>query len=292
VARMTLAPCSCASNAALAPAPPPPMTGSKGMYDGRGRRRLSKPFEDHYAAVSADYAHFRPPYPAALFEWLATAAPGRSLAWDCGTGSGQAAVPLADYFDRVVATDASKAQIAAAAPHPRIEYRVSRAQDSALASGSVDLITVAQALQWFDLELFYGEVQRVLRTGGLLAVWSYGMLSIEGEEVDSLLRGFHRVMLAPYWPPERAHVESGYRDLPLPFPEVPTPAFAMTASWTLPRLLGYVRTWSATGRYMERNGIDPVVELAAKLATLWGVADEKRSVTWPLSFRVGSISPG
>jgi SAM-dependent methyltransferase len=253
---------------------------------------VSKPFNDHYAAVSADYAHFRPLYPAALFEWLATTAPGRSVAWDCGTGSGQAAVPLAEYFDRVVATDASQAQIAATTSYPRIEYRVSPAHESALASASVDLITVAQALQWFDLELFYAEVRRVLKPGGLLAVWSYGRPSIEGGEVDSLLREFHRVTLASYWPPERAQVESGYRDLPFPFPEVPTPAFAMTASWTLPRLLGYVRTWSARGRYMEQNGVDPLVELAAKLAPLWGTAHEERSVTWPLSFRVGRISLG
>ena len=250
---------------------------------------MTKAFADHFAAVAAQYADSRPAYPATLFEWLAGLAPGRSLAWDAGTGSGQAARGLAAYFDHVVATDASEAQIAAAALDARMEYRVALAHESLLADASVDLVTVAQALHWFDLEPFYTEVRRVSRPGGVLAVWWYAHLSIGEEEIDSVLGSYHRETVGPYWPPERAQVEDGYRDIPFPFPRILAPRFTMTASWTLPELLGYVRTWSATARYTERRGADPTIELGTRLAPLWGPAEQRRTATWPLSLRVGRV---
>lgn len=251
---------------------------------------MTNPFTDHFASVAADYASFRPTYPAALFAWLAGIAPDHVLAWDCAAGSGQASLDLAAHFERVIATDASAAQIAVAVPHPRVAYRVAPAEVSGLPNAAVDLITVAQALHWFDLNRFYVEARRVLKPGGVLAVWTYGVLAIAGEAVDARVQTFYRETVGPYWPPERRHVESGYRTLPFPFAELQAPDFNMEASWTLPELLGYFRSWSATGRYLAERGHDPVTALAVELAPLWGPPRDRRRITWPLAVRVGKAS--
>ncbi|MCC7221917.1 MAG: class I SAM-dependent methyltransferase [Candidatus Contendobacter sp.] len=243
-------------------------------------------FADHFAPVAAHYATFRPHYPAALFAWLANLAPDHVLAWDCAAGSGQASADLAAHFDRVVATDASASQIAVAAPHPQVDYRVASAEASGLPTASVDLITVAQALHWFDLDRFYAEVRRVLKPGGVLAVWSYGVLTVAEAAVNSQLQRFYQETVGPYWPPERRHVENGYQSLPFPFPELQPPAFAMEASWTLPELLGYCRSWSASERYHAECGHDPVIELAAELTSLWRWPNQRQLITWPLALRV------
>ncbi len=248
---------------------------------------MSERFIDHFAPVAANYAEFRPTYPAALFAWLATIAPGRALAWDCAAGSGQASCDIAAYFEQVIATDAAAAQIAAAIPHPRVDYRVAPAGASGLTEASVDLITVAQALHWFELDRFYAEARRVLKPDGILAVWSYGILHVEGNAIDDRVQRFYRETIGPYWPPERRYVEDGYRSLPFPFTELQPPALGMDAAWTLPELLGYLRSWSATGRYIAERGHDPVTVLAAELAPLWGSSPERRRVIWPLTVRVG-----
>lgn len=248
---------------------------------------MTRTFTDHFAPVAADYARFRPVYPTVLFAWLADLAPARSIAWDCGAGSGQASCALAEHFERVVATDASATQIDAASPHPQVEYRVASAEASGLPAGTVDLVTVAQALHWFDIDRFYAEVRRVLKPGGVLAVWSYGVLTVAGTAVDERVQAFYRDTVGPYWPPERRLVESGYRTLPFPFTELEAPAFHMETSWSLPALLGYVRSWSATGRFSVERGYDPVTALADELTPLWGTPLEPRTVTWPLALRVG-----
>jgi len=244
-------------------------------------------FPDHFSAVAASYADFRPNYPAALFAWLATLTPGHRLAWDCAAGSGQASVDLARHFDRVVATDASAQQIAAARPHPKIEYRVAPAEASGLGDASVDLITVAQALHWFDLDRFYAEARRVLKPAGVLAAWTYGVLILEDPQINERVQIFYRDTVGPYWPPERHHVETGYRDLPFPFPEIAAPPLQMETSWDLTQLLGYFRSWSATGRYVAERGSDPVLALADELVPLWGDPARRRTIAWPLSLRVG-----
>lgn len=248
---------------------------------------MMQAFNDHFTAVATSYAGFRPTYPAALFAWLAQIAPDTNLAWDCATGSGQAARDLAAHFNRVVATDASTAQIAAAQAHPQIDYRVAAAEASGLANTSVDLITVAQALHWFDLDAFYAEVRRVLKPGGVLAVWTYGVFSVEGEGINDCTNAFYQDTVGPFWPPERMHVESGYRTLAFPFSAIQTPQFNMETTWTLAQLLGYLRSWSATGRYIAAHGIDPVDVLEKELAPLWGDAQRTRRVSWPLSVRAG-----
>jgi SAM-dependent methyltransferase len=248
-------------------------------------------FADHFASVSASYQGFRPGYPGALFTWLAAITPGNRLAWDCATGNGQAAVDLAGHFLQVVATDASLAQLAGAIPRPNIEYRRAAAEASGLPDRSVDLVTVAQALHWIDLPSFYAEVRRVLRPDGVLAAWSYGLLEVNDEAVNACIRHDYHAIIAPYWPEERQHVEEGYRSLAFPFAEIRSPVDRMTASWTLPEVLGYLRSWSATARYRAIHGIDPVKRFTARLAPIWGDPHMQREIVWPLSFRVGKARP-
>jgi SAM-dependent methyltransferase len=245
------------------------------------------PFKDHFSRLAAHYSAFRPLYPPDLFDYLSSLCSRKQRAWDCACGSGQATLALAEKFASVTGTDASPQQIEAAKPHPKVTYYVGTAQHSGLETSSMDLVTVAQALHWFDLESFYHEVRRVLCDAGVLAVWCYGVLHVEGEQIDPLLQKYYYHIIGPYWPPERQYVDDGYRDLPFPFPELTPPGFNMEARWSLPHLLGYLRSWSATGSYIQRHGLDPVAALEEQLEPEWGDARQERRVTWPLSLRVG-----
>jgi SAM-dependent methyltransferase len=244
-------------------------------------------FKDHFSTLAANYASFRPRYPPALFDYLAQSCRRRELAWDCACGSAQATVDLAQHFDAVVATDASSAQLASAPSHPKIRYRLASAEASGLHSSSADIVTVAQALHWFELAPFYAEVDRVLRPCGILAAWTYGVPHVAGERVEEAIQDFYWKTLKTYWPAERQLVESGYSTLQFPFAELTPPCFEMQESWSLSQLSGYIRTWSATGRYIERNALDPVAALAQSVTPAWGDPDELRRISWPLSLRIG-----
>ena len=179
--------------------------------------------DDHFSRLAPAYASARPGYPEALFDYLASLPPRTSLAWDCAAGTGQASIPLASRFEQVIATDISVAMLSHASPHPRVEYRAAPAEGSGLADGTVDLVTVAQALHWLDLDGFYAEVKRVLAMGGVLAVWTYGRQELGDSMLDEVLDRFYREVIGPYWPAGRCHVEAGYRTLAFPFAElVPT----------------------------------------------------------------------
>jgi ubiquinone/menaquinone biosynthesis C-methylase UbiE len=247
---------------------------------------MSQAFHDHFSELAKRYAEFRPRHAAVVFDYLATLVPRRSRVWDCACGSGQATVDLAERFDRVIATDASGDQIASATPHPKIEYRVAPAEQSGLPDASIDLITVAQALHWFNLDRFYGEAKRVLKPGGVLAAWAYGVNEVEGEAVNQLAQEYYSKTLDPYWPPERRMVEAGYRTIPFPFAEITAPAFQMEVRWTLEQLLGYYSSWSATNRYIKANDRNPLEPLAEALSRVWGDPTAPRRVVWPVSLRV------
>ncbi|HKS31802.1 MAG TPA: class I SAM-dependent methyltransferase [Chthoniobacterales bacterium] len=212
-------------------------------------------------------------------------APHRQLAWDCGTGNGQAAVGLASVFERVIATDASEKQIANAQSHEIVEYRVTPAENSGIGSETVDLIMVAQALHWFDLDRFYAEVRRVLKPNGVFAASAYNLLHIE-KGIDEVINQYYHEVVGPFWPPERRLVEQ-FGDLPFPFQEIDPPKFEMTAHWDLHHLLGYLRTWSSTQRFIVAKGEDPIEQIANDLRSAWGSPAHTRSITWPLTLRLG-----
>lgn len=242
-------------------------------------------FKDHFSGHAADYAAYRPGHPAALYDWLAEAAPSRRLAWDCATGSGQAAVELATRFERVVATDASAGQIEHAQPSANVDYRVEPAERSSLAAASADLVTVAQAYHWFEHAAFVAEFGRVARPGGVLAIWTYALARVS-PDVDAVIESFYTGPIGPYWPPERRLVESGYHTLTFPWPEFDAPSFAISLEWTLAQLEDYLRTWSAVRRYMADRGNDPVAAMHERLAGAWGRDPaEPRTIEWPISLR-------
>jgi SAM-dependent methyltransferase len=246
----------------------------------------SRAFPDYFSASAAEYSRRRPDYPRRLFEYLAGLAPDRRRAWDCATGNGQAAVGLARYFDEVIATDASDRQISFARPHARVGYRVAAAEDSGLESASVDLVTAAQALHWFDRPRFWEEARRVLVPAGVIAVWCYDLLHTD-PEVAAVIERLYREVVGPYWPPERALTEERYRTLDFPFAELAPPPFRMERHWSLSDLIGYLGTWSAVRRYREALGEDPIALVTRDLGCVWGPPGRLRRVFWDLALRVG-----
>jgi SAM-dependent methyltransferase len=248
-------------------------------------------FKDHFSSHAADYARSRPTYPPELFAFVASLAPGHSLAWDVGTGNGQAAVGLAEHFDHVIATDPSQEQLQSAFAHPKVEYRRATAEDSGLEPGSVDAVTVAQAAHWFDLNRFYSEVRRVLKPGGAVAIWCY-ILTRVSPEVDEVIDRYYYGTVGPYWPRERRLVDDGYASLPFPFDEVPAPDLEIGLSWTLDEMIAYLRTWSPTRLYIKANGVDPVALVEPELAAVWGERESARTVRWPIRMRTGLYAGG
>ncbi len=244
-------------------------------------------FKDHFSARAALYAAHRPDYPESLIARLAGIPSRKSVACDCATGNGQAAVGLARHFGHVAATDASLSQLAHARRVSGVNYVAAQAEHIPLRARSVDLVVVAQALHWFKLHDFYGEVSRILAPGGALAVWGYGDPILDDGVLNALVHDFNRGTLESYWSPERMILLEGYTTIPFPFREVSQPAFTLTRHWTLAELGGYLRTWSATTAYVERHGIDPVVALEEALAERWGSPRQTRTLRWPLYLRVG-----
>jgi ubiquinone/menaquinone biosynthesis C-methylase UbiE len=246
-------------------------------------------FRDHFSSLAAVYARHRPTYPRALFEHVVALSPGRELCWDCATGQGQAAHALTEWFERVIATDASEEQLGGAPPHPKIEFRRSLAEESGLADRSVDLITVATALHWFDFDPFYAEVRRVAKPGAVLAAWAYGSAFLIDDVLDPVILRFARETLGAWWPERFEHQWTQYRQLPFPFERLPAPAVSAELSTNLDQLIGFVRTWSAVPRCIEATGRDPTVDLEAELRTLWGERTIERRLSLPIHFAVGRI---
>lgn len=242
-------------------------------------------FKDHFSDRAASYRAFRPTYPPDLFAWLAGLAPARDLAWDCATGNGQAAVPLAAHFARVLATDASAEQVAHAAPHANVTYGVAPAEACPLPDASADLVLIAQALHWVDAPRFFAEVRRVLKPGGAVAATCYLAPSVSAE-IDPVLREWE-AFIGPYWTPERALLEDRFRGVEFPFAEVPVPAFEVSTVVSLDGLLGYLGTWSAARAYEKRHAANPLAGFAPKFAAAWGCAECARTLRWELTGRAG-----
>ena len=243
---------------------------------------------DRFSAQAADYARYRIDYPAALYDWLLPQVPARERAWDCATGNGQVAAVLADSFVRVDATDLSARQLAQAAPRPNISYQTARAEHTPFPAQRFDLITVAQAVHWFELAAYHAEVRRVARPGAVLAEWGYNFARTDGAAVNAALDRFHDDTSAPYWDANRGHITDEYARIPFPFSGVQTARFAATRQWTVADMLGYLRTWSAAANYARQHGgADLVALVADELTQLWGPG--RREVTFPVFARAGRV---
>jgi len=245
--------------------------------------------QDHFSAQAAEYRLYRPTYPPALAEHLARLAPGRALALDVATGNGQAAVDLARHFERVLAGEPSERQLAAAAPHPRVTYVRHAAEVLPIRSHVADLVAVAQAAHWFDLDRFYAEARRVLKADGLIALWTYSLFRVEAT-TDAIVERFYRERVGPYWPPERRLVDAHYRTLPFPFEELPPPELELEVDWPLAALISYIGTWSAVGRFRSATGEDPLPEIASGLKSHWPPGGT-RKIRFPIHLRIGRVQP-
>lgn len=243
-------------------------------------------FSDHFSGHANDYADARPGYPAALFAYLSAQCQGRALAWDAGCGNGQASVALAAHFSVVFATDPSAAQIANAAPHAHVRYAVEPAEQCSLADASADLVTVAQAYHWFDHARFCAEATRVLQPGGVIALWTYAESRVNAA-VDDVFDELHNERLETDWPAGRDHVINRYRDLPFPFTPIAAPPFQMHCQWHLAQYLAYLRSWSASQRYLARTGRDAVDEITPAMVAAWGDPLAVRDIQWPLTLLLG-----
>jgi ubiquinone/menaquinone biosynthesis C-methylase UbiE len=243
-------------------------------------------FADHFSSHASTYARFRPRYPAALFQWLAVVSPGTQLAWDAGTGNGQVAQGLVTRFAKVMATDASAEQIRNAIPHARVTYAVAQ-YESGLPAGSAQLVTVGQALHWFDADAFCKEARRVLQPQGILAAFAYVHSTIT-PELDPLMHHHHSVTLGHYWPREHHFIHEEYRTIALPIDELAPPPFEMREEWTLEQYLGFLRSWSATQKLIAARGEEPIVAFEQAFAEAWGSV-ARRTVRWPMFMRAGEI---
>ncbi len=246
-------------------------------------------FKDYFSKQSAAYALYRPDYPEELIDFILSQTKQKQVAWDCATGTGQVAQSLAARFGHVFASDASAAQIQKASRDPHISYRVATAENSGLDDHSVDLITVAQAIHWFDHTRFYEEVKRVARPGAFLAIWGYGLLRIN-KRVDPILDElYYQVLGQTYWPPERKHIDEAYAQLPFPFQRVKVPHFRLQKIWDLEELSGYIHTWSASQRYQEASQESPLKPIGQSLLSAWGDPKEKKIIHWPILERMAIL---
>ena len=246
--------------------------------------------KDYFSAHAATYAQFRPVYPQALYDFLLPLVNSKKVAWDCGCGNGQVASALSNHFEHVEATDLSRKQLHHAIIKPNIEYHIAPAEQTPLESNFVNLITVAQALHWFDIEAFYREVERVSTNDAIIAVWCYSLMEIN-PEIDAIIhRLYSETLGAQYWNPARRYIDENYRTVPFPFEEIKSPDFSIQVSWTLSQILGYLSSWSAVQHYIQKNHTNPVDIYVQEIENAWS-GKETIDINFPLYLRVGKVKP-
>lgn len=241
--------------------------------------------KDNFSKQAQSYSRFRPGYPQQLYDFLIRHLSNKKTAWDCGTGNGQVAAKLAEYFDKVYATDISTGQLANAVKKENIFYSTGKAEKTSFADDQFDLITVAQAIHWFDFEKFYKEVNRTLSKDGLLAVFGYNLFKIN-KEIDFIIDDFYKNIIGPYWDKERKYVDEKYATIPFPFAEIKTPDLFNEYNWEFEHVTGYLNTWSSVQHFIIKNNKNPVDQVMNPLKKAWGHA-LKRKVSFPIFMRVG-----
>ena len=244
--------------------------------------------KDRFSQHADDYQRYRPTYPEELYTFIFQLLSSREQAWDCGTGNGQVAVKLAGHFKQVQATDISAKQLEQAPPLSNISYKVERAEQTSFPDHSFDLITVAQAIHWFDFERFYKEVKRTLKPQGLFIVMGYGLLRSE-DSINSVIDHFYKNTIGPHWDKERKYIDESYQTIPFPFQEIKTPTFSHTLEWTLEQFIGYLNTWSAVKLYEKEKKINPLSFIEKQLKEKWEDVKGTKKITFPVLLRIGKL---
>ncbi|GAB2576704.1 class I SAM-dependent methyltransferase [Spirosoma areae] len=242
---------------------------------------------DRFSGHADLYAQYRIDYPPELYDFVLSFVQKRQIAWDCATGNGQVAGTLANFFEQVDATDISETQLILAVQKPNLHYQLSPAEQTPFASHTYDLITVAQALHWFDIDAFHQEVRRVAKPGAIIAEWGYGLVQLDSSALDPIMLNFYRNRIGPYWDPQRQYIDDAYATLPFPFASAQRAGFMIWRTWSLERFLNYLRTWSAVRQYIHENEEDPVVGLGEELKAFWG--DGEREMRFPVFLRLGRV---
>lgn len=244
--------------------------------------------KDLFSKQASLYRQYRPEYPQELYTHILAQVKGREFAWDCGTGNGQVAAELAQHFQEVEATDISESQLKNAIEKPNVYYKLCQAERTHFDEKAFDLITVAQAIHWFDFEAFYAEVRRVAKPEGILAVWGYGLFRVD-EKVDALLDDFYSNIIGPYWDPERRYIDDKYSSIPFPFKEIESnSSFAIRKQWGLAALEGFLNSWSAVQKYIQDQGQNPVNQFMSQVRQVWPEGEQKE-VCFPLFLRMGQM---
>lgn len=240
--------------------------------------------KDNFSVQSSKYAKFRPTYPKELYDFLMSVVHQKNTAWDCATGNGQVAVELAKFFDNVYATDISSKQLSEAPQRTNIHYQEGRAEHTSFENEKFDLITVGQAIHWFEFDNFFLEVKRVLKPDGIFAAFGYGLMKIS-KEIDALVYQLYEDILGSYWDVERKHIEDGYIKIPFPFQKISSPAFSISTSWSFNQLIGYLETWSSLQHYIKATGNNPIEFVFHDLEKAWG-DEQTKTIHFPIILKV------
>lgn len=243
--------------------------------------------KDNFSTQSDQYAKYRPTYPKELYSLMVSLVPDTKNAWDCGTGNGQVAQELAHFFDNVFATDISEQQIANASANEKIAYSVQKAEKTSFPDHTFDLITVAQAIHWFDFNEFYAEVNRTIRHNGIIAVLGYGLIRTFAE-ADNIIAHFYHNITGPFWDSERRYIHEMYQTIPFPFNELENMQAEHKLEWTFDHLIGYLQTWSAVKHYKKEKNQNPIDLIYDDLKNCWG-QEKSRTVKFPIILRLGRI---
>ncbi len=232
-----------------------------------------------------NYANFRPQYPKDLIDYLLSLVSNKNVLLDVGCGNGQISKMMTPYFKTTLGLDSSLNQLLNAITFDAF-YVCANAEQLPIKSASTDLIVVAQAAHWFNLDSFYQEVNRVLLKNGILALVSYGEIILDSD-LNLYFSKFYYQDIYKYWPPQRRLVDSGYADIAFPFDDLDYPKIEINYYWDLNQFLGYILTWSAIKNMAQQGHIHLFDTFARNLAAIWGPPESKRLISWPINMRVG-----
>ncbi|MEL0637130.1 methyltransferase domain-containing protein [Marinomonas sp. TI.3.20] len=237
---------------------------------------------------SGIYSRARPTYPAELYYWLSHQVKSSGVVWDAACGTGQASIDLAAYFDKVEASDISESQIAEATPHRKVHYQVFPSEKTNYPDHYFDAVCIGHALHWFDLDLFWQEVKRVLKPGGLLVCWGYNWLTV-GEQEDLVISEHVLSHLSSYWPVQSRLLWNQYRDIQFPFEPIDVPKFDLYCNWSVSQTMDFIRSWTAAQLLIQDEGDDFLVQANTVLRSVWSDPLHKKQIHLPFFVRAGRM---